>query len=144
MDIKIDFGDTDIIDLSMVMKKGPLFQKTNTHGHEYSQPYHHEVFVFTHGSLMHTQRYVKVHMNFHGESNPFDKLIMAALLHVSMETLSKSCIEKRDLNMGMHYGRVINMSLGHVYRNHIQNSSLVSYVTGLGLFGLRFWVNIEG
>ena len=56
MDIKIDFGDTDIIDLSMVMKKGPLFQKTNTHGHEYSQPYHHEVFVFTHGSLMHTQR----------------------------------------------------------------------------------------
>ena len=88
MDIKIDFGDTDIIDLSMVMKKGPLFQKTNTHGHEYSQPYHHEVFVFTHGSLMHTQRYVKVHMNFHGEQTHFDKLIMAALLHMGMATNS--------------------------------------------------------
>ena len=36
---------------------------------------------------------------------------------------------------------VINMSLGHVYSNHIQNSSLVSYVTWLDLFSLRTSVN---
>ena len=43
--------------------------------------------------------------------------------------------------MGMHYGLVINMSLGHVYGNHIQTSSLVSHVTWLDLFSLRTSVN---